>query len=55
MKKQRIELRLYLALGETESGEIKMLDYFFDSGKLHGQDFKGVTGSSFYFVSPEEI
>lgn len=48
---KRIELKLYLALGTSECGEVKMIDYFFQ----HEDSFSGVTGSSFYFVSPEEI
>lgn len=48
---KRIELRLYKALGVSEEGDVKMIDYFFQ----HEDEFKGVTGSSFYFVSPESV
>lgn len=48
---KRIELRLFKALGVTKDSDVKMIDYFFE----HGDGFKGVTGSSFYFVGPEDI
>lgn len=46
-----MRLVLYTALGINEHNEVKMLDSFFQ----HNDGFKGVTGSSFYYVSPEEI
>lgn len=46
-----MRLTLYTALGINEHREIKMLDSFFQ----HNDGFKGVVGSSFYYVSPDEI
>lgn len=52
---KRIELKLYTALGTDESGDIKMVDYFFNHGDMHGKPFFGVTGSSFMWCSPDYI
>lgn len=51
LKSNTIRLKLYTTLGLTADNEVKMLDSFFQ----HQDDFKGVTGSSFYFVDPQGI
>lgn len=48
---KKTKIVLNKALGVSSDLEVKMIDYFFDDG----DDFKGVTGSNFYFISPEEI
>lgn len=44
-------LVLYLAIGKNEDGEVTMIDSFFE----YKDGMKGVTGSEFYFVPPDEI
>lgn len=44
-------LILYLAVGKSSDNEVTMIDSFFQ----YKDGMKGVTGSKFYFVSPDEI
>jgi len=48
---KKIELKINLPLGINGDGEVIMIDGFFK----HQDDFKGVTGSSFTWCSPEHI
>ena len=48
---KKIELKINLPLGVQEDGEVRMVEGFFQ----HQGDFRGVTGSSCRWCSPEDI